>query len=85
MHDAAHDVVVAQGQQVAALGGPRVPAAEADGPLVGQQHVVLRVVEDGLRAVHLPPAQARACAETERLGAWERARGDVKRALSKMA
>lgn len=64
VHDAAHDVVVAQRQQVAALGRPRVPAAQADGPLVRQQHVVLRVVEDGLRPVHLPAAQARACAET---------------------
>lgn len=70
MHDAAHDVVVAQREQVPALGRPRVPAAEADGPLVRQQHVVLRVVEDGLRPVHLPPAQASACTETERLGAW---------------
>lgn len=69
MHNAAHDVVVAQGEQVPALGRPRVPAAQADGPLVGQQHVVLRVVEDSLRPVHLPPAQAGTCAETERLGA----------------
>ena len=64
MHNAAHDVVVAQREQVPALGRPRVPAAQADGPLVRQQHVVLRVVEDGLRPVHLPPAQASACAET---------------------
>lgn len=67
VHDAAHDVVVAQGEQVPALGRPRVPAAEADGPFVRQQHVVLRVVEHGLRPVHLPSAQASAYAETERL------------------
>lgn len=28
------------------------------------------MVEDGLRPVHLPPAQAGACAESERLRAW---------------
>lgn len=70
VHDAAHNVVVAQGEQVSALGGPRVPAAETDGPLIRQQHVVLRVVEDSLRPVHLPPAQASTCTETERLRAW---------------
>ena len=71
VHDAAHDVVVAQGQQVPALGRARVPAAQADGPLVREQHVVLRVVEDGLRPVHLPPAQASACTQTDRLRAVE--------------
>lgn len=61
MHDTAHDVVVAQREQVPALGRPRVPAAEADGPLVRQQHAVLRVVEDGLHPMHLLSAQASTC------------------------
>lgn len=64
MHDAAHDVVVAQGEQVPALGCARIPAAQTDGPLVRQQYVVLGVVEHGLRPVHLPPAQAGTCKET---------------------
>lgn len=34
MHDTAHDVVVAQGQQVSALSCARIPAAQANGPLV---------------------------------------------------
>lgn len=55
--DAADDVVVAQRQQVLPLGRARVPAAQADGALVRQQHVVLRVVEHALRAVHLTAAQ----------------------------
>lgn len=57
VHDAAHDAVVAQRQQVPALGRARVPAAQADGPLVWQQHVILRVVEHSLSPVHLAPAQ----------------------------
>lgn len=61
MHDAAHDVVVSQGQQVLPLGRARVPAAQADGALVRQQHVVLRVVEHALRAMHLTAAQPGAC------------------------
>lgn len=69
MHDAAHDVVVAQGQQVSALSCARVPAAQADGPLVWQQHVVLCMVEDSLCPVHLPPAQASTCVQTERVRA----------------
>lgn len=68
MHDAAHDVVVAQGEQVAALGRARVPAAQADGPLVREQHVVLSVVEHGLCSVHLPPAQAGTCTEMRGYG-----------------
>lgn len=64
VHYAAHDVVVAQGEQVPTLGGTGVPAAQTDGPLVRQQHVVLGVVEHGLRPVHLPPAQAGPCADT---------------------
>lgn len=59
MHDAADDVVVSQRQQVLPLGRTRVPAAQADGALVRQQHVVLRVVEHALRAMHLPAAQPR--------------------------
>lgn len=66
MHDAAHDIVVAERQQVPALGRARVPAAQTDGPFVRQQHVVLRVVEDRLRPVHLPPAQAGACVSDQR-------------------
>lgn len=66
MHYAAHDVVVAEGEQVPALGCARVPAAQTDGPLVRQQHVVLGVVEHGLCPVHLPPAQAGTCRD-ERL------------------
>lgn len=58
VHNAAHDVVVAQGQQVSALSCARVPAAQADGPLIWQQHVVFCMVEDSLCPVHLPPAQA---------------------------
>lgn len=57
VHDAAHDAVVAQRQQVPALGGARVPAAQADGSLVGQQHIILCVVEHCLSPVHLAPAQ----------------------------
>lgn len=64
VHDAAHDVVVAQRQQVLPLGRARVPAAQADGALVRQQHVVLGVVEDALRAVHLAAAQPRTCRTT---------------------
>lgn len=59
MDDAADDVVVAQGEQVLPLRCSGVPAAEADGSLVGQQHVVLRVVEHALRAVHLTTAEPR--------------------------
>lgn len=61
MDDAADDVVVAQGQQVLPLGRAGVPAAQADGALVRQQHVVLRVVEHSLCAVHLTTAQTRTC------------------------
>lgn len=61
MHYAAHDVVVAQGQQVPALSRPRVPAAQADGPLVRQQNIVLSVVEHSLCPVHLPSTQTCAC------------------------
>ena len=66
--DAAHDVVVSQGQQVLPLGRARVPAAQADGALVRQQHIVLCVVEDALRAVHLTAAQPRT---------WNRQEGDT--------
>lgn len=61
MHNAPHDVVVAQRQQVLPLGCARVPAAQADGALVRQQHVVLGVVKDALRAVHLAAAEPCAC------------------------
>lgn len=67
MHDAAHNVVVAQRQQVLPLGRARVPAAQADGALVRQQHVVLRVVEDGLSAMHLAPAQPGTCNQQHRV------------------
>jgi hypothetical protein len=71
MHNAAHNVVVPQGQQIPALSRPRVPAAEADGPLVRQQHVVLGVVKDGLCPVHLPSTQARACHRNQDVkGLW---------------
>lgn len=64
--DAADDVVVSQRQQVFPLGRARVPAAQADGALVRQQDVVLRVVEHALRAMHLPAAQPRACNTQEK-------------------
>lgn len=57
--DAADDVVVAQRQQVLPFGRAGVPAAQADGALVGQQHVVLSVVEHALGAMHLTAAQPR--------------------------
>lgn len=57
--DAADDVVVSQRQQVFPLGRARVPAAQADGALVRQQHVVLCVVEDALCTMHLTAAQPR--------------------------
>lgn len=57
VHDAAHDAVVAQGQEVPALRSPGVPAAQADGPFVWQQHVILCVVEHSLSPVHLAPTQ----------------------------
>lgn len=61
MDDAAHYVVVSQRQQVFPLSRARVPAAQADGALVRQQHVVLCVVEHALRAMHLTPAQSGTC------------------------
>lgn len=57
--DAAHDVVVSQRQQVFPLGSARVPAAQADGTLIWQQHVVLCVVEHALCTMHLTAAQPR--------------------------
>lgn len=72
MHDAAHDVVVAQRQQVLPLGRAGVPATQADGALVREQHVVLGVVKHGLRAVHLPPTQTRAWVEQGEEGAHYR-------------
>lgn len=59
MDDAAHNVVVSQRQQVFPLGRARVPAAQADGALIRQQHVVLCVVEHTLCAMHLTAAQPR--------------------------
>lgn len=73
VHDAAHDVVVAQRQQVLPLGRARVPAAQADGALVRQQHVVLRVVEDALSAMHLAPAEPGTCSQ----GAGAATRGEA--------
>lgn len=55
--DAAHNVVVSERQQVFPLGRARVPAAQADGALVRQQHVILCVIEHALGAMHLTPAQ----------------------------
>lgn len=55
----AHDVVVSQRQQVFTLSRARVPAAQADGPLIWQQHVVLCMVEHSLRTMHLSAAQPR--------------------------
>lgn len=63
VHDAAHNVIVSQRQQVLALRRARVPAAQADGALVRQQHVVLGVVEHALGPVHLAAAQPSACAQ----------------------
>lgn len=57
MHDASHNVIVSQGQQVFALCRARVPAAQADGALVWKQHVILRVVEHALGPVHLAATQ----------------------------
>lgn len=59
--NASDDVVVSQRQQVFPLGCARVPAAKADCALVGQQHVVLCVVEHTLRTMHLTAAQPRPC------------------------
>lgn len=61
MDDTADDVVVSEGQQVFPLCRARVPAAQADGALVRQQHIVLRVVEHALSAMHLTAAQTRTC------------------------
>lgn len=66
MHDAAHNVIVSERQQVLALCSARVPAAQADGALVRQQHVVLGVVEHPLCPVHLAAAQPGACAQHTR-------------------
>lgn len=57
VHDASHNVIVSQGQQVFALCRARVPAAQADGALVWKQHVILRVVEHALGPVHLAATQ----------------------------
>lgn len=76
--DAADNVIVTQRQQVFPLGCAGVPAAEADGALVGQQHVVLRVVEHALRTVHLTAAQPCAC------NRWARQVSLSNRALKKM-
>lgn len=59
--DTAHDVIVAQGEQVLPLGCAWIPAAQADGSLVRQQHIVLCVVENTLSAVRLSPTETRTC------------------------
>lgn len=59
MHNAAHNIVMAKREQVLSLGCARVPTAQADRSLIWQQHVVLCVVKDTLRAMRLTATQSR--------------------------
>lgn len=65
--DATDDVVVSQGQQVFPLSCARVPAAQADGALIWQQHIVLCVVEYTLCAMHLTATQTCTCNSREQV------------------
>lgn len=61
VYDAAHNVIVAQREQVFSLGCSWVPAAQADGSLIRQQHVVFSVVKNTLSAVCLSTTEPSAC------------------------
>lgn len=57
VHDAAHDAVVPQGQEVPALGSSGIPAAQTYGPFIWEQHVIFCVVEHSLSPVYLAATQ----------------------------
>lgn len=61
VHDAAHNIIMAKWEQVLPLSRARVPTAQADRSLIRQQHIVLCVIKDALRAVCLTATQSCSC------------------------
>lgn len=61
VNNAAHNIIMAKWEQVFPFGCARVPTAQADRSLIGQQHVVLGVVKDTLSAVRLTATQSCSC------------------------
>lgn len=61
VHDATHNIIMAEWEQVLPLGCAWVPTAQTDRSLIWQQHIVLSVVKDTLCAVCLTATQSCSC------------------------